>query len=548
MPTARAIARGQLAVPLTALLAALLLPASGLAHDEEGESKETPGGAPGIRFALEPARCVDGKAGRFPCRRIDLLSGLPVADMAGDEEERANDIWGWTDPATGREYALVGLTNGVGFVDLAVPESPALVGHLPTRTVSSSWRDLKVYEDHVFVVSEAEGHGMQVFNLKALRDVTDPPEVFTSIADYAGFGSAHNLAINEESGFAYAVGTADDDCNGGLHIVDIGRPTAPAFAGCFAADGYTHDVQCVMYKGPDTDHRGKEICLASNEDTLTIVDVTAKGSPAQIFRTGYPGAGYTHQGWLTGDQRFFLADDELDERDRGHNTKTYVWDLEDLDAPRLAGSHLATTGAIDHNQYVRGRNVFQANYRAGLRVLEITNPGAGRLKERAFFDVYPADDDTGFNGSWSVYPYFASGVVVVSSIESGLFVLRPRLGTDLRTTVSGVAGDRVACRDETARRGGAIELDGDASWTCRDAGLRLPPGSRLRQDIRGTATRRRVNGRLAGLTPRLVRCTNLETGETAEQRSAKLRFDCAALGVPATAGDRVLIRVRGQVD
>ena len=111
--------------------------------------------------------------------------------------DRANDIWGWTDPATGREYALVGLVNGVGFVDLGDPEKPVVVGRLPTRSAASSWRDLKVHDDHLFVVSEARDHGLQVFDLKALRDVDDPPAVFTTTADYDGFGSAHNLAINE---------------------------------------------------------------------------------------------------------------------------------------------------------------------------------------------------------------------------------------------------------------------------------------------------------------------------------------------------------------
>ncbi len=241
-------------------------------------------------------------------------------------------------------------------------------------------------------------------------------------------------------------------------------------------------------------------------------------------------------------------DDELDEAERGHGTKTYIWDLADLDAPRLAGTYLANTAAIDHNLYIRGRHAYQANYRAGLRILELTNPAAGKVKERAFFDVYPADDEPGFNGSWSVYPYFASGVVVVSSIESGLFVLRPRLGTDLQTTVFGLATDRVACRDESFRRGGPINLDGETSWSCRDAGLRLPPGHDLRQDIRASATRRRVNGKVAGLTPRRVRGRNLTTGESVEQSNQKLRFDCAALGLPASPGDRMLIQIWGRVD
>jgi hypothetical protein len=331
-------------------------------------------------------------------------------------------------------------------------------------------------------------------------------------------------------------------------MVDIRQPTSPRSAGCFADDGYTHDVQCVIYGGPDGDHTGKEICFAANEDTLTIVDVTDKELPVAISRTSYPGVGYTHQGWLSGDHRFFLSDDESDETGRGHKTRTYIWDLRDLDAPELTGTYEAETEAIDHNQYIRGRHTYQANYRAGLRILELTNPGAGKIKERALFDVYPADDETGFNGSWSVYPYFVSGIVVVSSIESGLFVVRPRLGTDLRTTINGVDTGRVICRDETERRGGGIELTGENSWSCRDAGLSLPPGNRLRQDLRGIATRRRVNGRVAGVTPRLIRCRNLDSGEMVEQRNQKLRFDCAALGLPASPGDRMLIQIWGRVD
>ena len=140
------------AATVLALAACLFLqPSAGKAHGE----KETEGGAPGIQHSLGPAGCVDGMAGEFPCRRVDLLSAVPVADMGG---ERANDIWGWTDPATGREYALVGLFNGVAFVDVSDPEAPLVIGLLPTHTESSSWRDLKVYEDHVFIArSEIEG-------------------------------------------------------------------------------------------------------------------------------------------------------------------------------------------------------------------------------------------------------------------------------------------------------------------------------------------------------------------------------------------------------
>ena len=45
----------------------------------------------------------------------------------------------------------------------------------------------------------------------------------------------------------------------------------------------------------------------------------------------------------------------------------------------------------------------------------------------AYFDVNPETDAAAFDGSWSVYPFFGSGTVLVSSITRGLFVLRPQL-------------------------------------------------------------------------------------------------------------------------
>ena len=373
--------------------------------------------------------CSGGMAGTYPCSNVDLMSFLALADIGGGS---GNDIWGWTDSSTGKEYAIMGRTNGTSFVDISDPVNPIYLGNLPPHSAGSTWRDIKVYADHAFIVTEADNSGMQVFDLTQLREVASPPATFSETAHYSGFGDAHNLAINEDSGFAYAVGT--NNCSGGLHMINIQTPTNPTSAGCFSADGFTHDAQCVNYDGPDLDHQGKEICFNSNVDTLTIVDVTNKAVPVMLSRTGYSGSGYTHQGWLTEDQVYFLLGDELDERD-ATNTRTYMWDVSDLDDPALIGFHESTTTATNHNQYVKGSYTYQSNYRAGLRILDITDIANGNLSEEAFFDIYPDDDSPDFNGAWSNYPFFNSGIVIVSGEEQGLFVLRPNLVT---ASVSGV--------------------------------------------------------------------------------------------------------------
>ncbi len=377
--------------------------------------------------ALGPTRCQGGSAGPFPCSNVDLLSFMPLSSIGGDGTTHGNDLWGWTDPLNGREYALMGLTTGTAFVDITNPEDPLYVGLLPAQTLPSTWLDLKVYKNYAFIVSEAPGQGMQVFDLKQLRKVGAPPVVFSAVRHYEGNGlsTSHNIAINEKSGFAYVVGT--NTCAGGLHMIDIRKPRKPKFAGCFAGDGYTHDAQCVSYRGPDGTHGGKEICFAANEDTLTIVDVTDKSDPRMLSRTSYSGVSYTHQCWITEDQHFLLLDDELDERSFGHRTKTYIWDIVNLDAPKHIGTYHSKKKTIDHNQYIRDGFTYQANYQSGLRILDLSEVANGRMREVAFFDIFPGGNRARFNGAWSVYPFFPSGVVIVSGIEQGLFILQPNL-------------------------------------------------------------------------------------------------------------------------
>jgi choice-of-anchor B domain-containing protein len=443
-------------------LAAAGIACVALAHAVSGHP-DHPGENPGGEEPPPPGEpvfhvhCAGGDAAGFACDHVDLLAHLPLSVF---DAASANDVWGWTDPVTGREYALLGLNRGTAFVDVTEHGAPVYVGLLPTQTRSSLWRSIKVYADHAFIVSEAAGHGLQVFSLARLREVTVPPVGFTADAHYGGFGNAHNVVVNEATGFAYAVGTST--CFGGLHMIDIEAPLSPVFAGCYAEDDYTHDAQCVVYTGPDVEHRGRELCFASNEDTLTIVDVTDKAAPRMLSRTGYVGRAYVHQGWLTEDQAHFLLDDEIDEQRWLHPTWTWIWDVRDVDAPRLLGAHEHATTATDHNQYVSGNHVFQANYRAGLRVLRIGDLDRLELAEIASFDTVPESDATGFHGAWNAYPFFASGTVLVSDIERGLFVLEPDLGA-VPECADGIDNDRDGTVDSPADRGckdgeGASEL------------------------------------------------------------------------------------------
>ncbi|MFQ5551393.1 MAG: choice-of-anchor B family protein, partial [Gemmatimonadales bacterium] len=298
----------------------------------------------------EMVACADGTASVFDCGDVDLVSFLSVQSIGGPPGVQVNDVWGWEDPQTGREYALVGRQDAAAFVDITDPSNPQYLGELPRTDGSpvSVWRDIKVYENHAFIVADGAGqHGMQVFDLTQLRNVgSSAPMTFTAAARYDGIGSAHNIVINEATGYAYAVGvnSGGETCGGGLHIINIQNPTDPTFVGCFSdpetgrvGTGYSHDAQCIVYNGPDADYQGHEICFGSNETALSIADVTDKQNPVAVSNATYPSVGYAHQGWVTDDHRYFFMDDELDElsHEEINRTRTLIWDISDLDDPIL---------------------------------------------------------------------------------------------------------------------------------------------------------------------------------------------------------------------
>jgi choice-of-anchor B domain-containing protein len=393
----------------------------------------SPGGVPQERMSR--IRCEDGQAGIFPCHKIHLASFMPLSEL---DSIWANDVWGWTDPQTGRDYALVKKFEGTAFVDITNAYDPVYLGTLPTEVPGGDtggiWGDLKVYDNHAFIVTESDGHGMQVFDLTRLRGVTEE-RVWTPDNTVKSFGHAHNIAMNEDTATAYVVGAVRgvtapgcEDVAGGPIAFDVSDPANPEPAGCYGGDGYTHDIQCVDYHGPDTDYTGREICVAANEDTVTVLDATDKTNVQMLARAPYDTSAYTHQGWFTENQAYFLLGDEIDElAGTVESTTTYVWDLRDLDNPVLKGADANGNGAIDHNIFIKDGLAYQSNYTSGLRVNDTFRVDQGRLTERGFFDVYPADDHTGFAGTWGNYPYFDSGTVAVTGIEEGLFILKPRL-------------------------------------------------------------------------------------------------------------------------
>jgi hypothetical protein len=370
--------------------------------------------------AMSQTLCVDGMAGEYPCEHIDLLAFIPKSEIGG--AANTNDIWGWVSPVTGKEFALVGCSNGTAFVDISNPIDPLYLGLLPTHTDNNLWRDLETYQNYCFIASEAPDHGLR---------------------------HCHTLTINTETGFLYAMGTNTYD--GGLHIVNIQDPLNPTLAGGFSNDGYTHDGFVWSYDGPDLNFVGKEVFFACNEDELTIVDVTDKLDCIAIGSYDYEGqalVGYIHQGWVTKDKRHFLIDDELDEIEIGnqqlpYSTRTHMFDITSLENVGYMGFYENGNSAIDHNLYVQDQFVYQSNYRNGIRVLDAVHIADSLLTEIAYFDLFPTNDFAQFSGTWSNYPYLPSGVNIATSMYEGFFILRPRFLYFTNNNLEACAADQL---------------------------------------------------------------------------------------------------------
>uniref|UniRef100_L2FDS6 Peptidase s41 family protein n=1 Tax=Colletotrichum fructicola (strain Nara gc5) TaxID=1213859 RepID=L2FDS6_COLFN len=343
----------------------------------------------------------------------------------GDELGEGSSSWGWTSD-DGREFVAIGQYQGTAFAEINSDGKLIYLGRLPQYSVPSEWREIRSYKHYMVIGSEAVGHGIQIFDMKKLLDI-DPasPVTFDAKADLTShfnallpLGRAHNVVVNEELSYGVAVGAQprnDTICASGLNFFDLTNPADPISLGCASGDGYVHDAQCLVYRGPDKRFEGRDICYGYNEDTLTIYDVTDKANVTNIIsRISYEGASYTHQGWVldVNNQEFLVLDDELDE----------------------TGFFKSPTKAIDHNQYVIDNYIYQSHYGAGLRVLDASSissdPTGAGVCEAAWFDIYPEDDDmegggyVGFVGTWSSYAYFPSGYIFINTIERGAFVVK----------------------------------------------------------------------------------------------------------------------------
>ena len=497
------------------------------------------------------ADCVGGLTDGLPCENIDLLAHMPLADFSLNPRE-ANDIWGFTDLNTDREYAIIGLRNGVSVVDVSDPTAPVEIASVSGEP--TAWRDIKVLQTYDAAADRWSAYGYVTADGASdqlrIVDLTGLPNSAELAATTGDFAAAHNVYLSNAD---YSTGVPRDGAAPALQIAgasidqgvfrsyDLQNPVAPtltAISPTVSPQSYMHDATSLAITDDRKDTQcpnGGERCqvLADfNESTFNLWDITDPAAPVQISSTPYTNASYVHSGWSSEDNRFLFVHDELDEQQLGLNTTLRVFSLTDMTVPVLAGAWIGATNAIDHNGFVRGNRYYMSNYTRGLTVLDITDPANPVAVAR--LDTFAPTDTNAFSGAWGAYPYFQSGTVAISDIDSGLYLARDgsldvAAGT-LRFTATGTAAVEGATASFSVMRSGgstgAITVDYEIIAASADASDHVGSG--------GT-----VNWADGDMAPKAIQIPIVNDGvnENLERLFVRLKNPqgSATLSSPATA-------------
>lgn len=338
------------------------------------------------------------------------------------------NVWGYS--AGGREYALVGASQGMIVIDITNPDAPQQIVQIPGP--NNLWKEIKTYGHYAYIVSEG-GMGLQIVNLANL------PSPNLAYKSYYGDGAianqlnkGHALHIDTTKGFVYIYGS--NLFSGGPVVVNLNPdPYNPTYAGRFNQLGYVHDGYA------DNDTMFSSHIYAGQ---FAVVDMTNKAAPQLLATQTTPGA-FTHNTWLTPDRKTILATDEV------NNSVLSAYDISDLTDIRLLDQIQSNPGSnsVVHNTHILGNYAVTSWYRDGFTIVDITRPD--NLVQVGNYDTY-AGSGSGFQGCWGVYPYFPSGTVIASNISAAgsnnngeLFILTPSyvracyLEGDVRDAVTG---------------------------------------------------------------------------------------------------------------
>lgn len=303
-----------------------------------------------------------------------------------------SDCWGYTAP-NGREYALLAVRSGVSIVDIS--DAPALkeIAFIPNPAGESEAMSIRTYRHHAYVAND-DGGGINIIDLSSLPVSANLARTYTELA------RSHAIHIDTSDALLYA----QHDGDKGVIVFSLADPLQPAVVDSFGL--YCHNVFA----------RNKRAYVSEGAaGTFAIFDVSVFPNPPLLKRTPHPpDGGFAHSAWATEDDNHLLVTYET----AGRTSK--VWSISNPDSVYMTGEYLGPS-VFPHHVYVKGNYAYFAHYLDGLRIVNISSPFD--LSEVAFFDSYDPSG-SGYHGAWGAFPFFVSGKVIISDIETGLYVVR----------------------------------------------------------------------------------------------------------------------------
>jgi len=344
---------------------------------------------------------------QLPNQNTYLLKNL-------DQYSSYSALWGYTAP-NGREYAILGTQVGTSFIDITDSANIREVDSV--KGLNSGWREMKTYSHYAYIVSEATNSGLQIVDLQYLPDSVRLVKTW----NYAGYTKTHSIS---QSGHYLYLNGGNSATNGGITVLDVIDPENPVKMGQWTTL-YVHDCRVL-----------NDTIWASNIYTgqTSIINATNKSS-LEFIRTwrSYPTSEVSsHNSAFSADRKYLYTTNEIS----SPNGKLNIWNVEDINNITFIGEWQPTgiTTAIVHNIETYGDFAVIAHYRAGIRILNISNPEVP--VEVAWYDTYPSSNSASYSGCWGVYK-FPSGKIIGSDMSSGLFVIKTNF------PLTGVAGNTI---------------------------------------------------------------------------------------------------------
>ena len=331
-------------------------------------------------------------------QNVELLFHWDEDTLVGSQifDNTYNEIWGIVHDQ--REYAIIGSTAGTHFFDVTTTQDIHEVAFVAGKVQGPEiiHRDYHDFKNYLYAVSDEGESSLQIIDFSTLPDsvslVYDSSELFER---------SHNIFIDTATAKMYTT-------NGDIYSVE--NPTNPSFL-------YTtpllscHDV----YVQNDTAY------INGGYDGFFIVDfsqTTIENQTHELLGSliSYPDQGYNHSGWITSDGKYYVMADET----WGMRMKMLdISDFSNIEVVSLFGSNV-DSNSIPHNQIIKDDYLYTAYYHDGLYVHDISNPMSPVLV--AYFDTFLPNHHNSYMGAWGVYPFLPSGKILLSDMQTGLYI------------------------------------------------------------------------------------------------------------------------------